>query len=50
MAHQYMPKIFDGPHRNPVGPPSYILNVRSLNIRKQKPCKNFNIFKIEKQP
>ena len=29
MAHQYMPKIFHGPHKNPPAP-SYILNVRSL--------------------
>ena len=21
MAHQYMPKIFHGPHKNPPGPP-----------------------------
>ena len=31
MAHQYMPKIFYGPYKNPLAPPSYILNVRSLN-------------------
>ena len=30
MAHQYMPKIFHGLYKNPL-PPSYILNVRSLN-------------------
>ena len=31
MAHQYMPKIFNGAHRNPPPrPPSFILNVRSL--------------------
>ena len=31
MAHQYRPKIFNGPHRNPPPrPPSFILNVRSL--------------------
>ena len=34
MAHQYMPKIYHGPPKNPLPPPppplSYILNVRSL--------------------
>ena len=30
MAHQYMPKIFHDPHKNPPSP-SYILNARSLN-------------------
>ena len=31
MAHQYMPKIFHSPYKNPLINPSYILNVRSLN-------------------
>ena len=30
MAHQYMLKIFHDPQKKPSGPPSYILNVRSL--------------------
>ena len=30
MTHQYMPKIFHGPHKNPPSPPPYILNVRSV--------------------
>ena len=25
MAHQYMPKIFHGPHKNPLAPPSTYL-------------------------
>ena len=35
MAHQYMVKIFYGPHKNPPppSPPSYILNVPSLNLK-----------------
>ena len=32
MAHQYMLKLFHGPHKNPPAP-SYILNVRSLNYK-----------------
>ena len=35
MGHQYMPKIFHGPHKNPPPPPSYILHVRSLIRQKQ---------------
>ena len=31
MAHPCMPKIFNGPQKNPPHPPSYILNVRSLS-------------------
>ena len=30
MAHQFMPKIFRNPHKNPPPPSSYILNVLSL--------------------
>ena len=30
MAHQHMPKILNGPHKNPPPPTSYILSVRSL--------------------
>ena len=32
MAHQYMPKIFHDPYKNPPAPPSYIFNVRSLKL------------------
>ena len=32
-SNQYVPKIFHDPHKNPPAPPSYILNVRSLNIK-----------------
>ena len=31
MAHQYIPKIFHDPHKNPPAP-SYILNARLLNL------------------
>ena len=31
MAYQYLPKIFNDPHKQPPPPPSYILNVRSLS-------------------
>ena len=33
MTHQYMPKIFHGPAKT-LAPPSYILNVQSLKIKK----------------
>ena len=32
MVYQYMPKIFHDPHKNPLTPPSYILNVWSLSL------------------
>ena len=32
MVHQYVPKIFHGPHKNPPAPHSYILNVWSLTF------------------
>ena len=34
MAHQYMPKVFYDPHKNPLAPSSYIVNVRSLMLEK----------------
>ena len=52
MAHQYMPKIFHGPHKNPPTPPSYILNVRSLNATGSNKlmsnfcCENFSFKQI----
>ena len=32
MTHQYMPKIFHGPHKNSPAPPSYIINVQSVIV------------------
>ena len=31
MAHQYMPKIFHGPHKNPLAPPPTYLMYGPLN-------------------
>ena len=47
MAHQYMPKILDKPHKNPP-PPSYILNVQSLMLRPvaSVPCQEYIKYKI----
>ena len=42
MAHQYMPKTFYGPQKKPSAfPPSYILNVRSLNSHLKTDQSNF---------
>ena len=32
MAHQYMPKIFHGPHKNPPAPPPTYLMYGPLNV------------------
>ena len=32
MVHQYMTKLVHGPHKIPLAPLSYILNVQSLNL------------------
>ena len=32
MTHQYMPKIFRGPHKNFLAPRSYVINVQSLIV------------------
>ena len=47
MVHQYMPKIFIDPHKNPPlpppppPPPYYILNVWSLNSGKETNISKF---------
>ena len=39
MAHQYMPKIFHGPHKNPVVlPPTYLMYGTVILERKMTPC------------
>ena len=48
MDHQYVPKIFHDPYKNPPAPPSYILNVRSLTSW-YKNCDEINIKELEKR-
>ena len=47
MDHQYVPKIFHDPYKNPPAPPSYILNVRSLTSW-YKNCDEIKIKELEK--
>ena len=50
MAHQYMPKIFHGPHKNPPAPPPtylkygplYTIFMRKANLKRN--LLNFNTF------
>ena len=48
MDHQYVPKIFHDPYKNPPAPPSYILNVRSLTSW-YKNCDEIKIKELEKR-
>ena len=47
MAHQYMPKVFHDPHKNPpVPPPTYLMYGPLVKLRRvqQNQCFPFNSF------